>query len=221
MRLVFDINRGEETYAIANDVRDIVVNTVLSSHQDSFLLPLPEVYGVSPLMERKYKFMLYSLGGNLLNDIQWKKVFKTLSIGFDNPYTGFPIYEPDWWSAIYNSTVGTTSSKSYDMSYSELLNKIVLRYADINGLTESEVDIEWLDLNNADVYSENTSKVIHLDDIGSRTIISILYTKAIMMDIINKCNYLPTEGVNIYCVEDSVYSEDDDDDDVIEYEEAV
>ena len=219
MRLVFDINKGEDTYVLANDIRDII-NAELSLHHESFLLPLPEVYGVSPLIERKYKFMLYSLGGNLLNDTQWKKVFNTLSIGFDNPYSGHPIYEPDWWNSVYDYTVGSTSSKAYEMNYSELLRRIVYRYAEINGLTESDVDIEWLDINNADIYSENTSKVIHVDDVGSRTIISVLYTKNIMMSILNKCNDLPTEGIKIYCVEDSVFSEDDDDD-VIDYEEAV
>lgn len=220
MRLVFDINAGDDTYAIANDVRDIV-NAELSRHSNSFLLPLPDMYGSSPLIERKYKFMLYSLGGNLLSDAQWKRVFKILSIGFDNPYNGFPIYEPDWWNSIYDSTVGTTSSKAYDMSYSELLQRITEKYADIYGVTVSEVDIEWLDVPNADIYSENTSKVIHIDEIGSRTLVSVLYTKSIMMAVINRCNDLPIDPIKMYCVEDSVYSEDDDDDDVIDYEEAV
>ena len=219
MRLVFDINLGDDTYAVANDIRDIV-NAELGRHTNSFLLPLPDMYGSSPLIERKYKFMLYALGGNLLSDANWKKVFKTLSIGFDNPYNGFPIYEPDWWNIIYDITIGTTSSKSYDLSYPSLLQKIITRYREINGVTESEVDIEWLDIPNTDIYSENTSKIIHVDEIGSRTLVTVLYTKQIMMSILNKCDDLPIDGIKIYCVEDSVYSEDDDDD-VIDYEEAV
>ena len=220
MRLVFDINAEDMTYEIANDIRDFI-NTVIERRGDSFLLPSPDLYASSPLLERKYKFMVYSLGGNLLSDANWMKVFKVLSINFDNPYNGMAVYNEDWWQSIYPYTVGTVSSKSYDTSYSELLKVITERYADINGVYEGDVDIEWLTFNDCNIYSEETGKIISVDDIGSRTLVSVLYTKPILKAIMDNADLYPASTcIKVYCVENDVFSEDDDDD-VIDYDEAV
>ena len=221
MRLVFDINAGDATHELENDIRDFV-NATIGKTKDSYLLPLPDIFASHPLIERKYKFLLYSLGGNLLTDAKFEKVLKTIAIGFDNLYNGVPMYNEDWWQAVYPYTVGTTTSKSYEVSYAELLTTIRTRYAEIEGVHESEVDMEWLSFNGCDIYSESVGRIINLDYIGSRTIVSVLCTRAMMKSLL-VCDHVIGSleyFVKIYTVDNDVFS-DDDDDDIIDYDEAV
>ena len=215
MRLVFDINAGEDTHEVFNDLRDFVLTEIgrITCKKDMYLLPSPDLYSNHPLLERKYKHMLYALAGNLLDGDDWITVFKHLAIGFDDPQiNGLSMYNEDWWSRIHKLTVGTVSSKSYDMPYSELIGVIKKRYSEIKCMHDSDIILEWLDINNCDIYSEETGRVLHVDYVGSRIIMSVLCTRKLMNDILQSDSYPVDSRVSVYTVENNVFEEDDDDD---------
>lgn len=220
MRLVFDINAGDNTQEVFNDLRDFVLTEMgrITYKNDMYLLPSPDLYSNHPLIERKYKHMLYALAGNLLDGNDWLSVFKHLTIGFDDPQiSGLAMYNEDWWSRVHKLTVGTVSSKIYDMPYSELLRAIKKRYTEVKYVHESEVIIEWLNINNCDIYSEETGRVIHVDYVGSRILMSVLVTSVLMNNILQHDLYPIDSRVSVYTVENNVF-DDDDDDDVLEDE---
>ena len=224
MRLVFDINAGDDSNEVSNDIRDFITAELarVTRTYYSFLLPAPDVYSISPLIERKYKAMLYSLAGNLLSDVSWMKIFRVLAIDFDNPYNPVMLYNEDLWNDIYPLTVGTVSSKAYDMPYNELVEKISSRYAEVNMVHEGDVDIELLAFygEECNIYSEDIGRVITIDEIGSRVIITMLYTKTILKAVMASDSFPADTDIKVYCVHNAVF-DDDDDDEIIDYEDEA
>lgn len=225
MRLVFDINAGDDSYEISSAIRDFVIAEIerVARTYYTFLLPAPDVYSISPLIERKYKAMLYSLAGSLLTEANWMKIFRVLAIDLnDNHFNPTMLYNDDLWSSIYPLTVGTVSSKAYDMSYSELIQKINARYAEVNGVYEGDVDIELLSFNEeCNIYSEDIGRVINIDEIGSRVIVSVLHTRKLLKSIMQSDSFPSDNRIKVYCVMNDVFDEDDDDDDTIDYDEEA
>ena len=222
MRIVFDINAGDGTDENAKDIIQAVDGILQTSNH--VILPSPDMFSEHPMIERRYRTLVYALAGDYLSEEKWLKLLSLISIDMrtQNPHKGMAIYYDDWWREAQNLAVGAVSSEYYALSANELMNNIREKYMVYNGYDSQDygkvttLSVEWLSYESSkcDIYSEDNGRIIIDDEIGSRRIISVLVTRK-LLNALSSAHLLchGHEYVKVYTVDSFVFDEDDDEGD--------
>ena len=217
MRIVFDINAGTRTDRFAEDILCVLYG--LKCADEHILLPSPDMFSAHPILERRYRTLVYALAGDYLSDEKWLRLFSLISIDISNQdnYKGMAIYYEDWWREAQAIAVGAVSSARYSLPLNELISEIRKRYMQCkHGDSCRPTSVEWLayDSSPCDIYSEDNGRIVMDDEIGSRRILSILATRSLaemlsssLGDMLNWHH----DEIKTYIVDSFVFDDDDDD----------